>query len=153
MVPHGGDDLDDFVFDDIVALSDGASDLGDDVKDLLSADEDAEQDDAVETKTKSDKDKKRKRREKEKERKAKVRLSKIKHRSKCNQRLQKRKLVETSEVPLDSITAQEPAALQDYLAGKQAKTFSTMSALELEDVQIPGRSTFLSGDSQLSQDI
>jgi protein CMS1 len=54
--------------------------------------------------------------------------------------LKKRKLAETSDVvEPDSITAQSPVALQAYLASKQAKTFSTMSALEMEDLQIPGR--------------
>jgi protein CMS1 len=54
--------------------------------------------------------------------------------------LQKRKLGETSNVvePV-SITAQSPVALQEYLASKQAKTFSTMSTLELGDMRIPGR--------------
>jgi hypothetical protein len=53
--------------------------------------------------------------------------------------LQKRKLAESSDiVEPDSITAQSPMALQAYLASMQAKTFSTMSALELDDMQIPG---------------
>jgi hypothetical protein len=76
MMRQGGDDLDDdFVPDDLVALSDGiASDPGDDVQNLLSADEEAEEDGESDFKPKSDKGKKRKRREKEKERKAKVRV-------------------------------------------------------------------------------
>ena len=74
MMRQGGDDLDDdFVPDDLVALSDGAaSDPGDDVQDLLSPDEEAEEDSEGDLKAKSDKEKKRKRREKERERKAKV---------------------------------------------------------------------------------
>jgi len=122
---QGGDDLDDdFVPDDLVALSDGAaSDPGDDVQDLLSPDEEAEEDSEGDLKAKSDKEKKRKRREKERERKAK-----------------KRKLAETLDVvEPDSITAQPPVALQDYLTSKQARTFSTMSALELDDMRIPDR--------------
>jgi protein CMS1 len=73
MLKQRGDDLDDdFVPDDLVALSDAAaSDPGDDVHDLLSADEGAE-DDGRDDKTKFDREKKRKRREKEKQRKAKV---------------------------------------------------------------------------------
>jgi protein CMS1 len=73
MMTQRGDDLDDdFVPDDLVALSDGAvSDPGDDVQDLLSGDEEAEGGGADEKLT-SDKERKRKRREKEKERKAKV---------------------------------------------------------------------------------
>jgi len=125
MLRQRGDDLDDdFVPDDLVALSDAAaSDPGGDVHDLLSADEGAE-DDGRDDKTKFDREKKRKRREKEKQRKAK-----------------KRKLAESSDiVEPDSITAQSPVALQAYLASMQAKTFSTMSALELDDIQIPGSS-------------
>lgn len=70
---HRGDDLDDdFVPDDLVALSDGASDRGEDVQDLLSADDEVEEGGEGDLKAKVDKEKKRKRREKEKERKAKV---------------------------------------------------------------------------------
>lgn len=123
MIRQSGDDLDDdFVPDDLVALSDGAaSEPSGDVQDLLSADEDADEDGESDFRAKSDKEKKRKRREKEKERKAK-----------------KRKLAETSDlVSPDSITAQVPVALREYLASKQAKTFSTMSVLELNDMKIP----------------
>jgi len=122
MIRQGGDDLDDdFVPDDLVAFSDGAvSDPGDDVQDLLSAEE-AEEDGESDFKTVSDKEKKRKRREKQKQRKAK-----------------KRKLAEVSDtMEPESITAQTPVALQEYLAFKQAKTFSTMSALELDDMHVP----------------
>jgi protein CMS1 len=75
MLRQRGDDLDDdFVPDDIVALSDAAiSDPGDDIQDLLSVDEEAEEDGGVD-KGKSSKEKKRKRREKEKERKVNVAL-------------------------------------------------------------------------------
>lgn len=72
MIRQNGDDLDDdFVPDDLVALSDdGASEPTEDVQDLLSADED---DAEATSKAKEDvQEKKRKRREKEKERKAKV---------------------------------------------------------------------------------
>jgi hypothetical protein len=56
---------------------------------------------------------------------------------------QKRKLAESLDtVEPASITAQSPAALQSYLSAKQARTFSTMSALELEDMQIPGKFMF-----------
>lgn len=37
-----------------------------------------------------------------------------------------------------SIAAQSPLMLLDYLSSMQAKTFSTMSAIELGDMQIPG---------------
>lgn len=53
---------------------------------------------------------------------------------------QKRKLTESLDVvEPDSIAAQPPAALQEYLISRQAKTFSTMSTLELGDMQIHGR--------------
>lgn len=73
---HGGDDLDDdFIPDELVALSDdeGALQAPDaDINALLSADEDAEE---IETETQRNQaaaEKKRKRREKDKERKAKA---------------------------------------------------------------------------------
>ncbi|KAI0685488.1 U3-containing 90S pre-ribosomal complex subunit-domain containing protein [Cytidiella melzeri] len=118
-----GDDLDDdFVPDDLVALSDpedaGAvsGECEEDVNALLSADEDSggPSNQKVE-------EKKRKRRTKEKERKAK-----------------KQKLAEslgTIEPP--SIVAQPPAMLVDYLSSMQAKTFAKMSGIELADIQIP----------------
>jgi len=124
---QGGDDLDDdFVPDELVALSDGeepvggsASDPADDVHGSLSVEEEASDDGEAERKNEGKKEKKRKRREKEKERKAK-----------------KRKLTESSDVlePVESIAAQPPAALYSYLWSKQVKTFSTMSALELGDM-------------------
>jgi len=120
---QGGDDLDDdFVPDELVALSDG-DEPADDVQGSLSVDEEAVDDveGELESNNKPVKEKKRKRREKEKERKAK-----------------KRKLAESLDtVEPASITAQSPAALQSYLSAKQARTFSTMSALELGDMQIP----------------
>jgi len=132
MMRQGGDDLDDdFVPDELVALSDGeepvggsASDPADDVHGSLSVEEEASDDGEAERKNEGKKEKKRKRREKEKERKAK-----------------KRKLTESSDVlePVESIAAQPPAALYSYLWSKQVKTFSTMSALELGDMQIPDR--------------
>lgn len=74
MMRQGGDDLDDdFVPDELVALSDG-DEPADDAQGSLTADEEAVDDAEGENKTKSDKERKRKRREKEKERKAKVRL-------------------------------------------------------------------------------
>jgi len=81
---QGGDDLDDdFVPDELVALSDGeepvggsASDPADDVHGSLSVEEEASDDGEAERKNEGKKEKKRKRREKEKERKAKVCLAK-----------------------------------------------------------------------------
>ncbi|KAI0371703.1 hypothetical protein BV20DRAFT_158119 [Pilatotrama ljubarskyi] len=121
---HRGDDLeDDFVPDDLVALSD-EDDLPntDDVSGLLSADEDGGNDaQASQLQSAAALEKKRKRRAKEKERKAK-----------------KRKLAETVE-PIEppSIATQPPVMLADYLNSMQAKTFNEMSGIELADVQIP----------------
>ncbi|CDO70702.1 hypothetical protein BN946_scf184798.g17 [Trametes cinnabarina] len=119
-----GDDLeDDFVPDDLVALSDEEEDLphAEDIAGLLSADEDATNDvHTPQAQSAAALEKKRKRRAKEKERKA------------------KRKLAETAEpVELPSIAAQPPVMLADYLSSLQAKTFSDMSGIELADMQIP----------------
>ncbi|KAI0336310.1 hypothetical protein GY45DRAFT_388148 [Cubamyces sp. BRFM 1775] len=119
---HGDDLEDDFVPDDLVALSD-EEDLPntEDIGGLLSADEDdagAAQPSPVQSAAALEK--KRKRRAKEKERKA------------------KRKLAETVEpVESPSIAAQPPVLLADYLSSMQAKTFNEMSGIELADVQIP----------------
>ncbi|OJT08856.1 Protein cms1 [Trametes pubescens] len=125
MAAQRGDDLeDDFVPDDLVALSDEDSDLpnADDITGLLSADEDGDNGaQASQPPSEAAMEKKRKRRAKEKERKAK-----------------KRKLAETLE-PVEpvSIAAQPPAMLADYINSMQAKTFNEMSDIELADVQIP----------------
>ncbi|KAN0077350.1 U3-containing 90S pre-ribosomal complex subunit domain containing protein [Tylopilus felleus] len=122
-----GDDLeDDFVPDDLVASS-GEEDAtfdprqgpGDDIDALLSADEDAEQDEPVlegeATRAK------RKRREKEKERQAK-----------------RRKLAETAEVlEPPSIAAQPVHRLADYMSTMQAKAFPELTGIELNDMSIP----------------
>lgn len=77
MAAQRGDDLeDDFVPDDLVALSDEDSDLpnADDIAGLLSADEDGDNGaQASHLPSEAAMEKKRKRRAKEKERKAKVR--------------------------------------------------------------------------------
>ncbi|KAF7978109.1 hypothetical protein HWV62_1522 [Athelia sp. TMB] len=136
MIRQNGDDLeDDFVPDDLVALSEDENE--NDVQELLIPDEDAVEDDAqAKAKAEGDQAKKRKRREKEKERKTK-----------------KRKLAESTAdaLPGQSITAQPPADLQGYIAAMQAKTFSTMSALELEDVCIPALPTLRTRLSQKSK--
>jgi len=51
---------------------------------------------------------------------------------------QKRKLVESIEVVEGSITAQAPTELADYLASMQSKTFTKLSAIEMDDLRIPG---------------
>ncbi|EGN95999.1 hypothetical protein SERLA73DRAFT_185479 [Serpula lacrymans var. lacrymans S7.3] len=128
MMQQHGDDLDDdFVPDDLVALSGeedeiGNSQLGagDDIQGLLSAEEDAE-DDTSDQRHKAVIVKKRKRREKEKERKAK-----------------KRKLAESVDATEPtSIAAQPPHMLADYISSMQAKTYPSMSDIELGDLRIP----------------
>ncbi|KAI0747911.1 U3-containing 90S pre-ribosomal complex subunit-domain containing protein [Daedaleopsis nitida] len=118
-----GDDLeDDFVPDDLVALSDEDELPAEEIGELFSADEDG-QDPAQSTQARSAAalQKKRKRRAKEKERK-----------------LKKRKLAETIEpVEPPSAAAQPPVLLADYISSMQAKSFSKMSGIELSDVQIP----------------
>jgi len=128
MAHHRGDDLeDDFMPDETVVLSEDEaleSLLGDpdDIGKLLSADEEEMESLTQRTKAFSD-EKKRKRREKEKERKAK-----------------KRKLNEATESgDLRSVALRSPATISEYLSIMQARSFSKMSALELQDRQIPGR--------------
>ncbi|KAI0062233.1 hypothetical protein BV25DRAFT_1885432 [Artomyces pyxidatus] len=124
MALHRGDDLDDdFMPDDIVALSEGGSLVGDpdDIAKLLSEDEDADPAHSPPHADNALADKKRKRREKEKERK-----------------LKKRKLAETTEpAELPSVAAQPPALISDYLSSVQEKTFPKLSAIELQDRQVP----------------
>lgn len=52
---------------------------------------------------------------------------------------QRRKLVEAVEAVEESVTAHSPHDLSNYLASMQAKTFTDMSALELDDMRIPGK--------------
>ena len=85
--------------------------------------------------------KKRKRREKEKIKRAKV----------CHWRYsrsawivllcvsKKRRLQESSQLlETELAAAQSPTLLADYLAKYQTKTYSKLSAVELEDIRIPG---------------
>ncbi|EIW85250.1 hypothetical protein CONPUDRAFT_117946 [Coniophora puteana RWD-64-598 SS2] len=126
MIAQHGDDLeDDFVPDDLVALSgedddqDDAQPRGDDIKDLLSAEEDNDLDAARQEE--AAKEKKRKRRAKEKERK-----------------LKKRKVAapEDTSQPTSS-AAQSPQALADYMSSLQAKALPSLSTMELDDIRIP----------------
>ncbi|KAI0928324.1 hypothetical protein AcW1_005603 [Taiwanofungus camphoratus] len=139
---QGGDDLDDdFVPDDLVAMSedeDEAPDV-DDIAGLLSADEDIEVDVIHATTSNDTIEKKRKRRAKEKERRAK-----------------KRRLAETLDlVHAPSAAAQPPTLLADYMSSIQIKTFSKMSSVELADIQIPESSiadtTMWTGSRNLDQ--
>ncbi|KAH9001732.1 U3-containing 90S pre-ribosomal complex subunit-domain containing protein [Lactarius akahatsu] len=114
MAHHRGDDLDDdFMPDETVALSEdeGFASLGDhdDIGKLLSADEDEV--DPPKERPNSLLEKKRRRREKEKERRAK-------------------------EGDHPSVASRSPAIMSEYLSAMQAKSFSKMSALELQDRQI-----------------
>ncbi|TFY81961.1 hypothetical protein EWM64_g2044 [Hericium alpestre] len=130
MADHNGDDLeDDFIIDDTVALSEGEGEDtvslavgdGDDITKLLSADEDEEGAAAESSQQALITERKRKRRAKEKERKVK-----------------KQKLAESVQAPEPAlIGAQPPVMLADYLSAMQAKSFSKMSAIELQDRQIP----------------
>ncbi|KAJ3476337.1 hypothetical protein NLI96_g11222 [Meripilus lineatus] len=129
---HGGDDLeDDFIPDDLVALSDPEEEETEDaiqgpdadINAFLSPDEE-DVDEAELQRSQAAAEKKRKRREKEKEKKAK-----------------KQKVVQATEsIDHTSIAAQPPVLLSDYLSSMQAKTFSKMSGIELTDIQIPGTS-------------
>ncbi|KAI9433980.1 U3-containing 90S pre-ribosomal complex subunit-domain containing protein [Lactarius indigo] len=114
MAHHRGDDLDDdFMPDETVALSEdeGFESLGDhdDIGKLLSADEDEV--DLPKERSNSLLEKKRRRREKEKERRAK-------------------------EGDHPSVASRSPAIMSEYLSAMQAKSFSKLSALELQDRQI-----------------
>ncbi|KAH9998966.1 U3-containing 90S pre-ribosomal complex subunit-domain containing protein [Russula vinacea] len=129
MAYHKGDDLDDdFVPDETVALSEDegfGSLVGDhdDIGKLLSADEEEKEDveSPIERTQAPSEEKKRRRREKEKERKAK-----------------KRKLNETTESgDLTSVALRSPGMISEYLSIMQARSFSKMSALELQDRHIP----------------
>ncbi|KAH8107208.1 U3-containing 90S pre-ribosomal complex subunit-domain containing protein [Cristinia sonorae] len=117
-----GDDLDDdFVPDDLVAMSEEEDDNVPEGEDALFSADEGDGGEAEATKKEAAAVKKRKRREKEKERKAK-----------------KLRMQESTEVVSPaSIAMQPPPALSDYLSSMQAKTFSKMSAIELADVQIP----------------
>lgn len=162
MVYHKGDDLeDDFMPDETVALSEDegfGSIVGDqdDVGTLLSADEEekAEVKSASEPR-KAPSEKKRKRREKEKERKEKecpppTSLATFVFLTRDFLQ-QKRKLNETAESgDLTSLALRSPGVISEYLSSMQAKSFSKLSALELQDRHIPGTCTLASLSEDLS---
>ncbi|KAJ3511677.1 hypothetical protein NLJ89_g3958 [Agrocybe chaxingu] len=134
-IRHGGDDLDDdFIPDETAALSadegsgaaplededvfvEGGDDEGEDVEEEEAEDFAASSTNAQDS---AKAEKKRKRREQVKERKAK-----------------KRKLAETLEFVEGSSSAQSPAGLANYLASMQAKSFSKLSSIEMDDLRIP----------------
>ncbi|TFK55256.1 hypothetical protein OE88DRAFT_1674959 [Heliocybe sulcata] len=117
---QGGDDLiDDFVPDELVALSEEENDLEEeDAGGSISGEEGDVA--GTSTATQAAVEKKRKRRAKEKERKAK-----------------KRKFAETQSLEAISVAAQPPIQLSEYISSMQAKTFSKLSGIELGDLQIP----------------
>ena len=143
-----GDDLDDdFVPDDIVAMSEDEdvahSADGDEIGGLLSADEAGAAEAGPSQSSQAALEKKRKRRQKEKERKAKVSSVWIMRYSLPGLSLkppaQKAKLAEAMEpAEQPSPAAQPPILLVDYVSSMQAKSFSKMSGIELADIQIPG---------------
>lgn len=53
--------------------------------------------------------------------------------------MQKRKIAESVENVNRPVAAQSPLELSAYIASFQAKTFSKLSAIELDDMQIPGK--------------
>ncbi|KAJ6513887.1 U3-containing 90S pre-ribosomal complex subunit-domain containing protein [Mycena vitilis] len=117
-----GDDLeDDFVLDDIVAVSEDEGESSE-------GPEQTEEPESTTTQITSDNvdknEKKRKRREKER--------AKFKERKKI-------KLAAVNDPESErSVTQQAPHALAEYLSACQSKTFSSkMSAIELEDIRIP----------------
>jgi protein CMS1 len=150
MSHHRGDDLeDDFMLDETVALSEdeaSGSSVGDqdDIGKLLSADEEERDIEIPTERTKGLLDeKKRKRREKEKERKAKESTLIRRHRRSLTRDAlfqQKRKLNGTTDSAESgsSVALRSPAMISEYLSAMQAKSFSKMSALELQDRHIPG---------------
>jgi len=141
MAGQGGDDLgDDYVPDELVASSGDEEDSqhgsshGD-----LSLDDDAPKPSGSAAQTESEKSNKRKRSGKDKQRKFKVRIT---FRSldypKLNTREQKPKLKETQVGQSPLVALQSPSELAEHLAGSQAKSFSRLSRIELEDIRIPG---------------
>ncbi|KAJ7489918.1 U3-containing 90S pre-ribosomal complex subunit-domain containing protein [Mycena galericulata] len=119
-----GDDLeDDFVLDDIVALSEDEDESSEEHDPMTTHSEERDVPEPTPTTTEKN-EKKRKRREKERE--------KFKEKK-------KRKLAANDrDVEFErSITEQKPQDLSAYLCAMQAKTFSKMSVIELGDMRIP----------------
>ena len=141
MANQGGDDLgDDYVPDELVASSGDEEDSqhgsshGD-----LSLDDDAPKPSGSVARAESGKSSKRKRSGKDKQRKLKVGTSiRPSGYPKLNAREQKPKLKETQDEQSSPIALQPSSELAGYLAGSQAKSFSRLSRIELEDIRIPG---------------
>ena len=142
MVGQGGDDLeDDYVPDELVASSDDeeedsnhGSSHGD-----LSLDDDAVKPSGSTAPPESGKSNKRKRSGKDKQRKLKVNTSNRPFNvPELNTRGQKPKLKEMQDERSSLISLQLPSELAEYIAGSQAKSFSRLSRIELDDIRIPG---------------
>ena len=141
MVGQGGDNLeDDYVPDELVASSGDEEDTqhgsshGD-----LSLDDDGPKPSGSVAHTESEKSNKRKRSGKDKQRKLKVSISsRTLGYLELNTREQKPKLKETHVEQSSLMALQSPSELAKHLAGSQAKSFSRLSRIELEDIRIPG---------------
>lgn len=138
MAGQGGDDLEDDYIPDELAASSGDEDdsqHGSSHCDL-SLDDDAPKPSGSAIHAGSNK---RKRGGKDKQRKLKVSipLGSLDY-PKLNTREQKPKLRETQVEQSSLIALQPPSELAEYLAGSQAKSFSRLSRIELEDIRIPG---------------
>jgi protein CMS1 len=143
MAGQGGDDLeDDYVLDGPTATSGDeeeyshhGSSHGD-----LSLDDDASRPSGSATHTEGETGNKRKRSGKDKQRKLKVSCLDFRpfDHPKLDTRKQKSKLKETQDEKSRLTTQQTPLELAEYLTGFQAKSFSRLSRIELEDIQIPG---------------
>jgi len=121
MAGQGGDDLeDDYVPDELVASSGDEEDSqhGSSHGDLSL--DDAPKPSGSMARAESEKSNKRKRVGKDQQRK-----------------LKKSKLKETQVEQSSLIALQSPSELAEYLAGSQAKSFSRLSRIELEDIRIP----------------
>lgn len=145
MTGQGGDNLeDDYVPDEPTATSGDeeeyshhGSSHGD-----LSLDEDTSRPSGSLTLGEGEKRNKRKRSGKDKQRRLKVSCLKFisLDYTKLDSRKQKPKLKETQVEQSPLIARQSPSELAEYLAGSQAKSFSRLSRIELEDIRIPGGS-------------
>lgn len=141
MVGQGGDDLeDDYVPDELVASSCDEEDShhgsshGD-----LSLDDDTPKPSGSAAPAEGEKSNKRKRSGKDRQRKLKVNTSiRPLGISEPNAQEQKPKLKEIQDDQSSPITLQSPSELAEWLAGSQAKSFSRLSRVELEDIRIPG---------------
>jgi protein CMS1 len=142
MTGQGGDDLEDDLILDEPTVTSGdeeyshhGSSHGD-----LSLDDDTSRPSGSAAHAESGGRNKRKRSGKDNQKKLKVRCLDFKPVNYPNLDMikQKPKLKETQDEKYPLIALQSPLELAGYLAGSQAKSFSRLSRIELEDIQIPG---------------